>query len=182
MGRRDGYTLVEVIMSILLTSVLVSAVFSVALSAKSGGGKADRKLLGAQAVAAMTDALKGYVTGDSNNTMVNGPNFHYRGNHTVNTWHIHNPGIQEDHSCTVVTSPSYGAGAPTVGGVQDVYALSTGDHCLVCVASSAGGADSACFLPKLLRDPPYNGSIFYTVSAGPNGAPRVQAGVWWTEP
>jgi type II secretory pathway pseudopilin PulG len=180
MGKRDGYTLVEVIISILLTSVLVSAVFSVALTAKSGGGKADRKLLGAQSVAAMTDALKGYVTGDSNNTMVNGPNFHYRGNHTVNTWHIHNPGIQEDHSCTIV-GPPYTA-APTIGGIQDVYALSTGAHCLVCVASSAGGADSACFLPKLLRDPPYNGSIFYKVTAGANGAPQVDAGVYWTEP
>ena len=41
---RAGYTLVEVVLAMLLTTVIVTSVFSVALTTKGGGGKAERKL------------------------------------------------------------------------------------------------------------------------------------------
>lgn len=184
MSKRDGYTLVEVVISILLTSVLVSAVFSVALTAKAGSGKADRKLLGGDSLRALDDALKAYVTDSSSNFatsagQINGPNHAARGNFSQQAWNIYTPGVQEDHQCSFPSG--FNAGPPSIGGQQDIYALATsppgGYHCLVCVAAPPN--DTPCFLPKILRDPPYNGSIYYQVTGSP---PKVQVGVWWTEP
>lgn len=179
-GRgRGGYTLIEVVISILLTAVMVSSVFSIALSTRAGGGKSDRKLLGAQGTKALGAALKGYVAESTaySNTLIFGPNAANRGN-TPQSWNIDTPGIQEDHACTITQS-----GTPaqvtsiSIGAEQDVPAMNPGSHCMVCVAAPPN--DAQCFVPKLLRDPPFNGVAFYTVTGTP---PQVQIGMFWNEP
>lgn len=167
MKGRGGFTLIEVVVSVLLTAVMVSAVFTVALSVKTGGGKADRKLLAGQAERALSATLKGYVTSDNTatNTVIAGPNACARtgcGTPGPTSWNIHTPGVQTDS-------------------LGDVYALTAApvgsEHVLTCVA--APGADAACFVPKVLRDPPFNGTIKYSVVGSP---PQVIVTVNWTEP
>jgi type II secretory pathway pseudopilin PulG len=160
--RRDGYTIIEVIVSIMLTAVMVSAVFSVALTTKTGGGKADRKLLAGQAERSLTAALRSYVTADTANTAIPGPNAaaNTGGATGAAGWSIHTAAVQTD---------SMGVGT---------YALAVGTHILACPA--AAGADAACFLAKALRNPPFNGTIQYVVAAG--SPPQVTVTVNWTEP
>ncbi|MDO8756830.1 MAG: type II secretion system protein, partial [Elusimicrobiota bacterium] len=72
----SGFTLVEVMVAMLLTSIMVTSVFSVALSAKTGGNKGESKVkasAGARQVAAL---LKNYVTaetGIASTTLIKGP-------------------------------------------------------------------------------------------------------------
>lgn len=49
----------------LLTSVMVTSVFSVALTAKSGGGKGERALMATQGAKQIANLLKNFVTGDT---------------------------------------------------------------------------------------------------------------------
>jgi type II secretory pathway pseudopilin PulG len=156
--REAGYTMIEVVVSILLTATLVSAVFSVALSTTQSTGKTDRKMLAAQAQRALTSALKGYVTADRNSGLIFGPNAAARGNNS-NSWNIHTPGVQTDSA-------------------GDVYALSpypnagTTTHTLTCIA--APGADAGCFLPKIMRDAPVSGTVTYVVNVSAvNAPPRI---------
>ena len=161
--RRGGFTMIEVVISILLTATLVSAVFSVALSTQKSSGKADRKMLAGQAHRQLTSALKGYMGARTNLASTNsvgiyGPNTYYRGN-TIQSWNIHTPGVQTDSA-------------------GDVYALSpfpnagTVTHTLTCIA--APGSDAGCFLPKIMRDPPVSATISYTVNVpGANQPPAV---------
>ena len=55
-AARRGFSLVEVMVAMLLTSIMVTSVFSVALTVKTGGNKGERKIkaaAGARQVAAM---------------------------------------------------------------------------------------------------------------------------------
>lgn len=162
--RQSGYTLVEIMVSILLTAIMVSAVFSVAVTTRAGGGKADRKLLGSQASKALTSALKGYVTQDTNTpvTGIPGPNFRNAG---AATWSLQD----------TVQTDSQGA----------VYALAAGVHTISCIEADPG---RNCFLPLSMRAAPYNGTLTYRVSYPATGgpflgeAPRVDVSVNWDEP
>jgi type II secretory pathway pseudopilin PulG len=69
----SGYTLVEVVIAMLLTSVMVTSVFSVALTAKSGGGKGERSLMATQGAKQISNLLKNFVTGDTATTITYPP-------------------------------------------------------------------------------------------------------------
>jgi len=73
MRGQDGYTLLEVVVSILLTAVMVAAIMSVALSSKRGSVKTDRKIIANEASRQLAARLKGYVTADSAQSTVPGP-------------------------------------------------------------------------------------------------------------
>ena len=73
MRGEGGYTLIEVVISILLTAIIVASVMSVALSSKSSSVKSDRKIIANEASRALTAMLKGYVTADYNQSAVRGP-------------------------------------------------------------------------------------------------------------
>lgn len=57
----------------LLTAIMVSAVFSVALSSKKSGAKSERRLVAAQASRELSGVLKNFVTGDPNDSIIGGP-------------------------------------------------------------------------------------------------------------
>lgn len=66
---KAGYTLLEIMISVLITSIMVTSVMTVALTAKQGGGKADRKMIAAEAVRELQSRLRNYArdqTGDTN--------------------------------------------------------------------------------------------------------------------
>lgn len=164
--RRAGYTLVEIVIAVLLTSIMVTSVFSVALTAKQGGGKADRKLLAAQTARRMTNFLKNYVTGcDCNPTTgacsaasctIDGPNV-ARGPNNVATWYLNAPPAVVDSR-------------------GDVWALASGEHRVT----------GTGVLPAWFLAPPYNGRVVYTVdnSVVVNGRPvsGITLDVQWDEP
>ena len=147
-----GYTLVEIIISMLIMAVLVSSVFSVALSTAGGDIKAERRVYATQGARSLSAALKGYVSGDPTTTVIRGPN----SANLTNRWSINLPGVQTDSQ-------------------GDAWALNPGVHTLTCVA--APPADSACFLPKNIRD--LGGQLSYTVVAGMPS--QVSISVTWDD-
>lgn len=161
---RAGYTLVEVVIAVLLTSIMVTSVFSVALTSKSGGGKSDRKLLASQAAKRMTSQLRNFVTGcdcdpttgacSAASCTIQGPT--NRGG--VASWYLNDPANEVYDSR------------------GDVWALASGAHTIT----------GTGVLPQWFLNSPYFGSIQYTVdnSAMVNGRPmsRVTLDVVWTEP
>lgn len=74
MKQRKGYTLVEVVIAILLTSVMVSAAFTIALTGKQSGPRLDRRMLATQAANSVAQKLRNYITSDVNNAQIAGPN------------------------------------------------------------------------------------------------------------
>ncbi len=59
--------------AMLLTSIMVTSVFSVALSAKTGGAKGDRKIMAAAGARLVSELLKNYVTGSTLDPVGPGP-------------------------------------------------------------------------------------------------------------
>ena len=117
----------------LLTSIMVTAVFSVALTAKSSGDKGERKLraaVGARAVSAM---LRNYVTADPLETTILGPGT----GAGAASWSMTSGGVVDARPCG--TAP------------RSIYALEAGDHCLTGV------------LDQDFEDPPYNARVRYNV-------------------
>jgi len=57
----------------LLTSIMVTSVFSVALTVKTGGTKGERKIKAAAGARQIAAVLKNYVTGDPTSTLILGP-------------------------------------------------------------------------------------------------------------
>lgn len=150
--------------AVLLTSIMVTSVFSVALTSKQGGGKSDRKLLASQAAKRVTSLLRNFVTGcdcdattgacSSASCTVQGPT----NRSGVASWYLNDPAND------VIDSRG------------DVWALAAGVH----TVTGTG------VLPQWFLDPPYNGRIVYTVnnSATVNGRPMpaVTLDVLWDEP
>jgi type II secretory pathway pseudopilin PulG len=163
---RSGYTLVEVVIAVLLTAVMVTAVFSVALTSKQGGGKADRKLVASQTSKRMTAALRNFVTGCACDATsgVCGADCGLAGflgptpRAGVASWYMNDPsnGIVDDRG--------------------DVWALAGGVH----------NVTGTGVLPAWFLAGPYSAYITYNVdnSAVMNGrpVPRVTLDVMWTEP
>lgn len=165
MGKK-GYTLVEVVIAMLLTSIMVSSVFSVALSAKQAGGKAERRLAAAQVTKQVTSMLKNYVTGDQNSVTpgLMGPN----ANNGTNRWSI--------VDATVTPQICVCSGIP--GGCVPSCAASP-------YALTPGTWTVSGILPSWLAAAPYNGTLKYyvgneTVSGDP--VPQINVTVDWTEP
>jgi len=154
MKTRQGYTLVEVVVSMLLCAVMVTSVFTVALSGKSGGQKIDEKLYETQASQAVLQILANYVTADPSITqaLVPGPN-------KTNCACTNDP-----PNCGCMLSTWY---LDTVGGsfadsMGPVWALKQGHHE---IRGSIG-------LVPQLRDAPYNAYVSYDVT-GSNDQPNV---------
>lgn len=168
MRRQEGYTLLEVIISILLTAITVSSVFSIALSSKRSSAKADNKLAASEASRQLAATLKSFVTGDYATSQLLGPNQTTNCPPTnVCTWYL-----------TGLASPT-GSGTLTdtcPGGGTACYALQNGDHIVTGL------------LPPYLANAPYNGKVTYTVdnskilSSVANGAqPEVKIKIEWEE-
>jgi hypothetical protein len=177
---QGGYSFVEVIISLLLASVIVTSVFSVALTSKSMNGthgRNEREQAAGQAIKEISGTLRYFVTGCRDISGACNP---------VGTG-----------SCGSLQGPNLGQASPsdwslnhypTSNGVitdslGSVYALKTGTHCLTGV------------LPPWFETPvaPYNAQLCYTVVAGPAYAlpaafpatqnlPTVTFNVNWTEP
>ena len=64
-ASEEGYTLVEVMVAMLLTSIMVTSVFSVALTVKTGGGKGESKIKAAAMTRQVAAVLKNYVTAET---------------------------------------------------------------------------------------------------------------------
>jgi prepilin-type N-terminal cleavage/methylation domain-containing protein len=169
-----GYTLVEVVVAMLISCVMVTAVMGVAITAKQSTVHNARRLQTDQAISELSGLLKNFVTACGCNpssgsctgasptacTMITGPN---TANAGVATWYLNNyPGA---------------AGLPIVDSLGNTYALKCGTHKLSNVLPAIEAA-------------PFNGNISYTVSwpggcpnlPGPTGTPTVAFNAYWTEP
>lgn len=108
MKASQGYTLVEVVVAALLSLIMISAFFSIALTSKTGAATEDRKVLGSQAAQSMLQRLANYVASDPNQTVIAGPSSTTPG---PASWSLNNfRGCQD--------SPVFGT----------VYALAPGVH------------------------------------------------------
>ncbi|MFA6318606.1 MAG: hypothetical protein WC943_14450 [Elusimicrobiota bacterium] len=177
MGER-GTTFVEVSIAMLLVAIITGSVFSVAITARQGGGRAMRRIIADQAARQLTERLRGYVSGDTTQTAIDwgfrGPS---SGMVAVDNWSLHGaPAINDD--------------AGIVDSMGSVHALAVGTHTL-----------SAGILPAWFTAPPYNATVRYRVRSmqvfSANGAldpsngvlpdetrsiPEVDVYVDWTEP
>lgn len=152
-----GYTLVEVVVAMLLMAIMVSSVFSLALSSRQAGGKSERRMEAARITKEVTGLLKNYVTGDPTTTLIAGPN----ANNPANTWSLDDPTRVPPVTDTC-----------TCGG-PNPYALAPGTHTI------------AGLLPLWFSGPPYNATLKYyvgseTIDGSP--APQINVTVDWTEP
>lgn len=163
MKRREaGYTLAEVIISMLLAAIMASAVFKLAVTSVQSGVKLDRKVVAQQAQRHLTDQLTQYVTGDNTNANTNMP---------------------------VGPNNGYGAGAWRLSGITGEDNRAVTDSCGCYALSANGGAAHVLsgYLPQWFEQAPYNATISYVVTDGPgglaSGQPKgVLVTVTWVEP
>ena len=173
LGGAAGYTLVEVIVAMLISCVMVTAVMGVAITAKQSTGENMRRLQADQGIAQLSGQLKGYVTACGCNpqtgscpapacTTILGPN---TANAGAATWYLNSD------------NPAQNSIRDSVG---DKYALMCGNHVITGLVPAIEAA-------------PYNGGIRYSVwwppgapncpaLPGPTGAPIVTFSANWTEP
>jgi prepilin-type N-terminal cleavage/methylation domain-containing protein len=187
LSTAPGYTLVEVVVAMLISCVMMTAVMGVAVTAKQGGGQQAHRMMFNQGIAQLSAQVKEYVTacGCSAATGgtcpspgcadpgISGPNTG-PGITGVNQWYLQdtsvNPGIYDFD------------GPPNAGGVaRATWALSCGDHYITGIVPA-------------LEVPPYQGYIHYQVGwptlgtcsvpgvPGKNDMPVVQYTAVWTEP
>ncbi len=162
MKRRNGYTLVEVLISMMLTAVMVGAVFSVAITGQQSGNKVDRHVIANQYSRHLSEALAAYVVDansytTANNALIAGPASTTPG---TASWAI-NGTLGED-------------GRSVVDSMGAVWALTPGNHILT------------GYLPLWFEGAPYNATISYLVTAkavgGVGVANQAQVHINWTEP
>lgn len=158
MRVQNGYTLIEVVISMLLTAVMVSSVMSVALTAKRGEARNERKLVANQASRQLTASLKNYVTADSATTTISGPGT------GTNKWGM--------------------TSAAGSGQVKDDCGSGVSCAANSCYALQAGSHTLCGFLPSWFEAAPYSAKIIYFVSypGGASSPPQVNLTVDWTEP
>jgi len=140
-ARNRGFTLVEVVIAMLLTAIIVTGVFSLALTIRSGNKRTDRSLIADQYARQLTSMLKSYITADcSANTVSMAPKT-AAGNHSWSLTGVEGPGGIISDSCA------------------SCYALKSGYHVL------------SNFIPAstseaLTSNAPYNAKICYDVDYG----------------
>lgn len=143
----------------MLMAVMVSSVFSVVLSTKQTGGKADRKLVAGQSSKELSTLLKGFVSDPSARGIgepIDGPN----ANNAVNKWAL------EDATQT----PPIACSHSSLG--ANHYALAAGTHTVT------------GFLPAWFEQAPYAAVLKYYVNVSVvNGqdVPQVSVQIDWTE-
>lgn len=159
--RSAGYTLVEIMIAMLLTSIMVTSVFSVVLTVKTGGQKEENKIKAAVGTRYVSALLKNYVTaetGGSGTSIIAGP----CASNPVNNWSITCNGV-------VDTCPVASSGAP-----NNCYALAPGSHSLTGI------------LPAAFEATPYSARVVYFVTTadtiGGRPIPHVSVTAQWTEP
>ena len=152
-----GFSLAEILVSILLTSIVALGVVSVTLSTKRSGSIANDTLIGSDAARALADQLKRYVTPDPGNCF------------PINQMGFVAPGCG---SCAGVGPCSGGTGWEMPGdtGPNNSYALNPGWHEVTNSAAINNAADS--YLPPQLAALAAAGraNLCYCVGApiGPN--------------
>lgn len=183
MKARGGYTLVEVIVAMLLAAVMITAIFTVALSNKRSSQVQDNKHMAQVSAHGFIKVLSAYVTADWQQSAVAAPN-QIKGPNSLNagmaTWNLHSSAIED------VTQGA-------------VWALMPGSHT---IRGFAAGSDPEGFLARL-RGPPYNGTLTYCVQwigcaqcsnntncspgtctppLGPTCQPQISVEAKWTQP
>lgn len=140
----------------LLTSIMVTSVFSVALTVKTGGSKGERKLKAAAGARQISALLKNFVTGDPLSVAAGfqGPGV------GANKWSMTGGGVVDACACPAC--------------VANCYALAQGSHTLTGV------------LPASFEGGVYNARVIYFVDATTlvNGrpVPAVSITTTWTDP
>ncbi|OGR86329.1 MAG: hypothetical protein A3J74_11475 [Elusimicrobia bacterium RIFCSPHIGHO2_02_FULL_57_9] len=155
MNKQRGFTLLELLIAILVIAAMSSGLYTVVLSVRKGGGRADRRFMAGAAARSLHDALRNYVSADPTTDM--GPNKNRSG---AQTWNIHTPGLIADS-------------------MGDVYALAPGPP----AHQLTGFLETVA--PPWFKDPPYNATIKYLVTPSANPAllgPEVSVDVDWDEP
>jgi prepilin-type N-terminal cleavage/methylation domain-containing protein len=66
MKKRNAFTLVEIVVSILISAMVAMATFSIFTSTMTAQKKGDKKEIAALAIRMVQEQLKGYVTSDTN--------------------------------------------------------------------------------------------------------------------
>ncbi len=147
-----GFSLAEILVAILLTSIVAMGVVSVTLSTKRGGSIANGTLLGSDATRALADQLRRYVTPDPGNCF------------PINNMGFVAPGIGYCNNNTT------GWQMPGDTGPNKSYALNPGWHEVTNSAAINNAADS--YLPPQLAALAAAGraNLCYCVGApiGPN--------------
>lgn len=159
----------------LVASIMVTSIFTMAVTAKVSSAKSDHHLLAAQAMRELTAMLRQYVTGCgcdvatgsctsavvNDCTLITGPNASNAG---VNSWFLNSPG----------NVPPIVDAAAVGGAGRDIWALTAGQHYITGL------------LPAWFEAVPYSAVIVYTVTVTDTidgrPVPSVVMHVDWTEP
>ncbi|MBI5246117.1 MAG: hypothetical protein HY923_02975 [Elusimicrobia bacterium] len=141
--------------AMLLTSVMVTSVFSVALTVKTGGNKGERKLKAAAGARLIASQLKNFVTGDPTSTVagLTGPGV------GTNKWSMDGGGV-DDTSCV------------------DCYALTPGSHTLTGILGAT--FEGAPFNARVIYFVTATDTITDGVNTRP--VPSVSITTTWTDP
>lgn len=154
----SGYTLIEVMVAMLLTSVMVTSVFSVALTVKTGGNKGERKMKAAAGARLVASQLKNFVTGDPANTVIPGPGT------GTNKWSMTGGTVTDACACTACAA--------------NCYALAPGSHTLTGILNAT--FEGAPFNARVI----YFVTATDTITDGVNTRPipSVSITTTWTDP
>jgi len=148
--------------AMLLTSIMVTSVFSVALTAKTGGGKGEGKIKAGAGARQIASLLKNYVTaetGTASTAIIPGPC-----GGAANNWSITCNGIVD--SCP--------------GGGSACYALAAGTHTLTGVMGDFENAPTHPTAPGKNARVSYHVDWTNTVNGRP--VPQVSITTNWDEP
>jgi len=180
---RGGFSLVEIVISILLVAVMMASVMSAALSAKSSGGRSERKVIAGMATSQLSAQLSNFIT----------------------TYWDYTAGGWIATRRTDIDGPMTNAACPSGSGACTWAWGNYPDGCGVnvpCITDTITGGVPACaancyalqvglhtltnYLPAWFEAAPYNARISYTVAtaASMTGgvSPTVSIAVNWTEP
>jgi type II secretory pathway pseudopilin PulG len=73
MKKRKGLTLVEVVVSVLITAMVTMATFSIFTSSMVSQKKSDKREISGLAIKMVQEALKNYVTSDTSGSLISAP-------------------------------------------------------------------------------------------------------------
>lgn len=168
-GGKSGSTLIEVVVAVLLAAVMVSAIFSVALTAKSESKITEENIAANQAVRQLSAQLHLYVTSyydyGSNSFIANMPEIPGPSCPTCLT----GSGTWRQWSWSLVTMPTWAT--PVQDNPFGGYVLASGTHNL------------QHYLAQWFESPPYNARISYTVLPPISSeGPKVSFQIVWQTP